>query len=71
MMERPGDARVVLTERWGAAEELGARGLDEIAVARRAPRPAHAPSATERARALLDGRPAGSGALAAAGELGQ
>jgi hypothetical protein len=65
MMERPGDARVVLTERWGAAEELGARGLDEIAIARRAPEPARMPSATERARALLDGHPLGRGALAA------
>jgi hypothetical protein len=70
-MERPRDARVVLTERWGAAEELGARALDEIAVARRAPqpaRPAQTPSATERARALFEGRRLGSDALAAASE---
>jgi hypothetical protein len=67
MIERPGDARVVLAERWGAAEELGARGLDEI-VARRAPG-SPPPTATERARALAEGRPLGSGALAAASEV--
>lgn len=53
MVERPGDARVVLSDRWGAVEELGTRGLEEIAVARRAPEPA---------------RPVGSGALAAVAE---
>jgi hypothetical protein len=67
MIERPGDARVVLADRWGATEELGARGLDEIALARRpGPRP---PGATERARTPVEGRPLGSGALAAAGDV--
>jgi hypothetical protein len=69
--ERPGDARIVLADRWGAADELGPRPLDEIAVARRAAEPSRAQGGTARARAPGDGRPAGGGVLAAAGEPGR
>jgi hypothetical protein len=33
MAVRPGDAKVLLADRWGAADELGPRGFDEVALA--------------------------------------